>query len=181
MKTMTSAHGVESLICTTVYKSRFLVVVAMLSAACYPVLATSLLDRDSSGKTLSESDGTPMATHIDRRQLSEASGCSNSTWLCSATPDLQHRVSDALHTAINGGQCVRVSATLRLWRCYNSLVPDEVKQMVLNNSCTAECSPPTQHCAAPTSVPVPAPSASHIPSCTIGHSVFRAFCFCQNN
>lgn len=154
---MTSAHSRKSSLYTITQIPRLLIGAATVYAACYAVLANSLPERDSSGKPLSEHNITANAT--SRRHLLGEASCSNSTWLCSTTLDLQHRVSDALLTAINGGQCVRVSATLRLWRCKTSLVPDDVKQMVLNGSCTAECNPPTQRCAAPAFAPAPAPSA----------------------
>ena len=133
-------------------------------ASCCPILAESPHEPGSRGSSvlIHDQNQAHSASHPSTRSLSSVSGCSSPTWLCSVSPDLQHWVSDTLYSAIKSGQCLRVSATLGLWRCGSSLVPDDVQQMVTNGTCTSECTTQAQICAAfapsPAFVPAPAPS-----------------------
>lgn len=137
---------------------------AVVAAACYPTLAEIPDVPGSRGPSVLGHDQNEVytASHTSVRSLSSLPGCSNPMWLCSASPDLQHRVSDTLYSAINSGQCLRVLPSLGLWRCGTSLVPHDVQQMVINGTCTSECSTQAETCTAaalsPAFVPAPAPS-----------------------
>lgn len=144
---------------TVTLKCLFILGVAF--AVCYPVNAQPL---GTTGATAVGHDRavSPDEIHTRRHILSTESGCDSPYWLCTGTADLQHRLSNALYAAIQTGQCSQVSTTLGLWRCGTVLVPTDLRELVTNGSCTAECSPQLQRCAARASVgafpPAPAPS-----------------------
>ena len=142
-------------------KLKSLISLAIVVAACCPTLAS---EPGSKGLFVLGDDQSRehRTTRPDSRNLLSEPGCISPTWLCSASPDLQHRISDTLYSAVKTGQCLRLLSTLGLWRCGKSLVPDDLEQLVTNGTCTSECSAQTEHCSAaapsPALVPAPAPS-----------------------